>query len=102
MKFLFFIMTFCLFTTAFCYELNGSATSDGSGDYSLELQNEYGHVYSGTASDNGDGTIDVSVSDYNNETYSGIAESNGDGTYSLSLQNDTSGGSAEGQIDVDE
>ncbi|KPJ67132.1 MAG: hypothetical protein AMJ43_05625 [Coxiella sp. DG_40] len=88
-------------SAVYAYELNGSIENEGGGDYSISLQNQYGHEYNGNAIDNGNGTLDVNVEDYNGESYSGIATDNGDGSYDLDLQNDSSGGSAEGTADLD-
>lgn len=97
-----FLILFLFVGIAHAYELDGSMDNNGDGTYSVTLNNQNGHEYNGTATDNGDGTMSVSVQDYNGESYSGTASNNGDGSYDLDLQNDSSGGSASGTVDIND
>jgi hypothetical protein len=94
-------MIFLFTCIAHAYELNGTASDEGGGNYSVQLQNNNGHAYDGDATDNGDGTLDVRVQDSQGESYSGIATDNGGNSYSLDLQNDSSGNSADGTLEID-
>ena len=93
---LFFTLTIA--TLANGYELNGSMSYEGDGNYSVSVENENGHDYDGEANDNGDGTFDIELQDDDDQSHSGNMTSNGDGTYDLDLQNDTTGGSASGTV----
>lgn len=100
-RFIFGIVLLLAFNNyVYAYELDGDASNNGDGTYSVTLQNQYGHEYSGEATSNGDGTLDVSVQDYNGESYSGTATSNNDNTYDLDLENDSSGGEATGNLEI--
>jgi hypothetical protein len=96
------VILLCSSNLVYAYELDGDAYDNGDGTYSVTLQNQYGHEYDGEADKNDDGTLDVSVEDSNNESYSGTATPNDDGTYDLELQNDSSGGNAEGTLEIDQ
>lgn len=96
------ILLFFVCNLVYPYELNGVVSSNGDGTYAVELENQYGHVYSGSAEDNGDDTLNVQVYDYSGTSYSGTATSNGGGTYTLDLYSDSSGGSANGTVTLDD
>lgn len=96
--FLFFVLPI---NFAIAYELNGSMEKQSKGNYSVILENEYGHQYHGEAVENQSGNLDVSVQDRKGQSYSGEAIKQNDHEYELNLQNDSSGGEASGILTLE-
>ena len=100
-KLILFSMSFLFTTLANAYELSGTMSRDDNGNFSVVLENNYGHEYEGEAIDNGNGVLDVSVEDSNAQIYSGTATKNVRGGYDLSLENDSTGSDAEGTLTLE-
>lgn len=103
MKKIFLMVLIFLFipSVGIAYELSGSITREGNGNYNVTLQNNNGHEYSGSAHDVGDGKLEIDVEDDNGQSYSGVVTDAGNGEYNLELQNNSSGGEASGTLTLE-
>jgi hypothetical protein len=84
--------------------LDGSFTETGSENvYTVNLQNDLGHVYTGTAAVLQDGSMKVNVQDGMGDNLTGFAKEDADGDgYDISLKNPVTGDAAVGNVDVSE
>lgn len=97
------IILFCFSNALYADVLEGSFTETGSDNtYTVNIQNDNGHVFTGTASVITNGTLLVNVDDGEGETYTGYAEGNDIDGYALFLKNPKTGLMATGDVDVNE
>jgi len=95
------ILCFCLSSGLWAQDFDGSFTQTGSEDtYTVNLQNDNGHVYTGTATDVGNGKLIVKVDDGAGEGYNGVAQDNGYGDFEILLINSKTGEAATGTVDI--
>lgn len=84
-------------------EMEGSFTDNGSkGTYTVNLQNDLGHVYTGTAQVLGNGSMCVKVDDSAGEAFTGFALYDDTDIYDVYLKNPKTGELATGKVNVDQ